>query len=81
MTDLDFRNWVRLIVVLAYGYQLCAWPVLFWAATLLTAWTGDQWPAPTIVPWEHLLAGTVTLASIGGIDAVKAKMSAPTRAS
>jgi hypothetical protein len=76
MTEADFRGWVQLIVLIAYGYQLCVWPVLFWLMTLATLSTGVQWPAPVVVPWEHLIAGTVTLASLGGMEAVKARFGA-----
>ena len=76
MTDGLFRAAVQWIVLAAYGYQLAVWPLLFWLTTLLTAWTGAQWPAPVIVPWEQLVAGTATLVSIGGVEAVKAKLAA-----
>ena len=57
----DWRRSVAVVIVWAYAYQLVAWPILFWLSTLLTLWTGHQWPAPTLVPWEHLATGTATL--------------------
>jgi hypothetical protein len=32
-------------------------------------------PAPPIVPWEQLIAGTTTLATIGGIQAWRENVS------
>lgn len=71
MPRLSRENWktaVAFIIVYAYAYQLVVWAPLFWATTLLTAWTGHQWPGPPIVPWEQLFVGTSTLATIGGIE-------------
>jgi hypothetical protein len=64
----DWKRGVAFVILYAYGYQLCAWPLLSWATTLLTAFTGHALPVPPIVPWEHLAAGTGTLATIGGIQ-------------
>ena len=65
----DWKRSIALTILAAYAYQLVAWPLLFWLTTLLTMFTGTQWPAPPIVPWEQLLAGTTTLAAVGGIQA------------
>jgi len=74
----DWKRGIALVILWAYAYQLVAWPILFWAMTLLTKFTGDPWPAPAIVPWEQLVSGTVTLAAVGGIerwrDSINAKM-------
>jgi len=75
----DWRRAIALVILWAYAYQLVAWPLLFWSTTLLTAWTGQQWPAPPIVPYEQLTAGTLTLASIGGIQAVRDRFAAEQR--
>ena len=64
----DWKRGVALVILWAYAYQLVAWPILFWGTTLLTLFTGQQWPAPAIVPWEQLAAGTATLATVGGIE-------------
>jgi len=77
------ENWKRaiaLVILWAYAYQLVGWPLLFWVTTLLTAFTGLQWPGPPVVPWEQLAAGTTTLAAVGGIstwrDSIHAKAEA-----
>lgn len=64
----DWKRGVALVILYAYGYQLCAWPLLCWAITLLIAFTGMALPVPPIVPWEILMSGTTTLATIGGIQ-------------
>lgn len=68
---LDVEDWKRsvaLVILYAYGYQLCAWPLLAWGTTLVTAFTSYALPVPPIVPWEILMSGTTTLATIGGIQ-------------
>jgi hypothetical protein len=64
----DWKRSIALVILFAYAYQLVVWPWLFWLTTLLTTFTGTQWPGPVIVPWEQLLAGTGTLATVGGIE-------------
>lgn len=71
----DWKRSIALVILWAYGYQLVFWPLAFWATTLLTMATGNQWPAPPIVPWEQLFAGTTTLATVGGIQAWRDKIS------
>ena len=70
----NWRRGVAYVIVWAYAYQLAAWPLLFWATTLLTMWTGQQWPSPVLLPWEHLLTGTATLATISGVDIARDKL-------
>lgn len=65
----DWKRGIALVILWAYGYQLVFWPLAFWGTTLLTLFTGMQWPAPPIVPWEQLMTGTTTLATVGGIQA------------
>jgi len=68
---LNTENWKRgiaLVILWAYAYQLVVWPMLFWVTTVVTAASGWQMPGPPIVPWEQLLAGTTTLAAVGGIS-------------
>lgn len=65
----DWKRSIALVVLWAYAYQLVAWPLLAWATALATLLTGTPWPAPVIVPWEQLIAGTSTLATVGGITA------------
>lgn len=69
LTPDDWKRGIALVILWAYGYQLVAWPILFWITCLLTMGTGAQWPGPPIVPWEQLAAGTTTLAGVGGIQA------------
>lgn len=64
----DWKRAIALTILWAYGYQLVFWPFTFWITTLLTMFTGFQWPAPPVVPWEQLVAGTGTLATVGGIE-------------
>lgn len=64
----DWKRSIALVILWAYAYQLVVWPVLFYASVIATA-HGLTWPAPVIVPWEQLLAGTTTLATVGGIQA------------
>lgn len=70
-TPEDWKHGVAIVILWAYFYQLVAWPAIFWFMALLTLWTGVQWPAPPIVPWEQLTAGTTTLAAVGGIEVWK----------
>jgi hypothetical protein len=63
----DWKRGIALVILWAYGYQLVAWPLLFWATTIVSAFW-RQFPAPPIVPWEQLFAGTATLATVGGIQ-------------
>jgi hypothetical protein len=65
----DWKRAVALVILYAYAYQLVLWAPLAWVTTLITALFGQALPVPPIVPWEHLLAGTTTLATIGGIAA------------
>lgn len=76
----DWKRAIALIILWAYAYQLVAWPILFWGTGLLTLWTGNQWPAPAIVPWEQLATGTATLATVGGIQAWRENARPPTDA-
>lgn len=69
----DWRKGIALVILWAYFYALVAWPLLFWLTTIISSLTPYQIPAPPIVPWEQLTAGTVTLASIGGIQAMRDK--------
>lgn len=69
----DWKAGVAHVILYAYAYQLCGWPMLFWLTSLLTLWTGQQWPAPPLLPWEHLATGTGTLAAIGGIETWREK--------
>lgn len=65
----DWKRGIALTILWAYAYALVIWPALFWATTLLTVFTGTQWPGPPLVPWEQLFAGTTTLGMVGGIQA------------
>lgn len=77
LTPTDWKRSIALVILWAYAYQLVAWPCLFWLTTIVsTMWT--QFPAPPIVPWEQLTAGTLTLASIGGIETWRERRSAST---
>lgn len=76
-TVADWKKGLAFTVLWAYVYQLTAWPLLFWGTTLITAFTGFQIPAPPIVPWEQLIAGTTTLATVGGLQALRDKWTAP----
>lgn len=68
-TPEDWKRGVAMVILWAYAYSLVVWPLLFWATTLLTMFSGRQWPGPPLVPWEQLVAGTTTLAAVGGIQA------------
>jgi len=70
----NWRKGVAYVLVASYAYQLVLWPLLFWLCNLATLWTGQQWPAPTLLPWEHLMSGTATLAAIAGIDIARDKL-------
>ncbi len=67
MTPEDWKKAIALVILWAYAYQLVGWPLLFWITTLVSAhWVAI--PAPPVVPWEQLFAGTTTLATVGGIE-------------
>lgn len=68
LTPQNWKRGVALVILWCYGYQLCAWPALTWAAALVSAATGATWPGPPELPWEAMVAGTGTLAAVGGIE-------------
>lgn len=72
----DWKRAIALIIVWAYGYQLVVWPLASWAMLLVSKWSGTDWPVPMIVPWEQLVAGTATLAAVGGIERWRDSISA-----
>lgn len=69
----DWKRSIALIILWAYGYQLVVWPLWFNGSVILSAMFDLSIPAPVIVPWEQLLAGTTTLATVGGIQAWREK--------
>lgn len=72
-TVADWKRSLAMVVLWAYAYALVAWPLLFWLTTIITSLYGVQMPAPPIVPWEQLIAGTTTLATVGGLQALRDK--------
>ena len=70
----DWKRGVALVILWAYAYQLIIWPLWFNLITFLNAVYDLTLPAPVIVPWEQLLAGTATLASVGGLQAWRDKI-------
>ena len=77
LTPTDWKRSIALVILWAYAYQLVAWPALFWLTTIVSAlWM--PFPAPPIVPWEQLTAGTLTLASIGGIETWRGRRNSAT---
>ena len=65
----DWKRGIALVILYTYAYQLVAWPLLTWAASIGAAVCGCTWPAPPVIPWEQLTVGTGTLATVGGIEA------------
>lgn len=74
-TPEDWKRGIALVILWAYGYQLVVWPLWFSVSTYLSwaFFSGNPLPAPVIVPWEQLMAGTGTLAAVGGIQAWRDK--------
>ena len=70
----DWKRSIALVILWAYAYQLVVWPLWFNLVTLLNSVHGIMLPAPVIVPWEQLLAGTTTLATVGGLQAWRDKI-------
>jgi hypothetical protein len=68
MNPTDWKRAIALIIVWAYGWQLAVWGPLSWIVLLIGHFIGRDLPVPIIVPWEHLITGTVTLGTIGGIE-------------
>lgn len=64
----DWKRGIALVILWAYAYQLVLWPILFYIAVIFTS-QGHTFPAPPIMPWEQLMSGTATLATVGGIQA------------
>jgi hypothetical protein len=64
----DWKRGIALVILWAYAYQLVIWPLWFNLTTLFSVLAGFQLPAPIIIPWEQLLAGTTTLGTVGGIQ-------------
>jgi hypothetical protein len=73
ITPEDWKRSVAYVILHAYFYQLVFWPLAFWASTIISTFTGILIPAPPIVPWEQLMAGTTTLAAIGGVETWREK--------
>jgi len=69
LSPTDWKRGIAMIILWAYAYQLLIWPLWFNIVTFINAVHGTSLPAPIIVPWEQLMAGTTTLATIGGIQA------------
>lgn len=67
----DWKRGIAMVILWAYAYQLIAWPLWFNLITFINAVYQLSLPAPVIVPWEQLIAGTTTLAAVGGIQAWK----------
>lgn len=67
----DWKRGIAMVILWAYAYQLVIWPLWFSASTYISWWLhlAQPLPAPVIVPWEQLIAGTTTLAMVGGIQA------------
>lgn len=72
----DWKRSIALVILFAYAYQLVMWPMLWWLVAILNS-RGVAMPFPPIIPWEQLFAGTTTLASIGGIQALRERGQAP----
>lgn len=72
----DWKRGVALVILWSYAYQLVAWPPLWWIAAFINT-RGITVPLPPLLPWELLGSGTLTLASIGGIQAVRDKWTPP----
>lgn len=67
LTPEDWKRGIALVILWSYGYQLAAWPPLWWAAATANAF-GLPIPLPPLLPWELMMAGTGTLAAVGGIE-------------
>lgn len=65
----DWKRSIAMVILYAYFYQLVLWPLWFNLVVYLNAVFGTSLPAPIIVPWEQLIAGTTTLGTVGGIQA------------
>lgn len=61
---------VALVILWSYTYQLVIWPTLWWFVAIVNVY-GLTLPLPPIIPWEQLTAGTMTLATIGGIQTMR----------
>ena len=70
----EWKRGIALVILWAYAYQLIVWPIWFNLVTFLNSVHNLTLPAPVIVPWEQLLAGTTTLATVGGLQAWRDKI-------
>jgi hypothetical protein len=73
----DWKRGIAMVILWAYAYQLLIWPAWFNIITLLNQLYGLSLPAPVLIPWEQMLAGTTTLGTIGGIQAWRDKNTPP----
>lgn len=66
----DWKRAIAFVILWAYAYQLVVWPAVFWGLNIVSWWLdlNPPIPVPVIVPWEQLIAGTTTLAAVGGIE-------------
>lgn len=81
VTPDDWKRGIAMVILWAYAYQLIVWPIWFNITTLLNQLFSLSLPAPVIVPWEQLIAGTTTLGTVGGIQAWKEGKNSPDGAS
>ena len=69
----DWKRSIAMVILWAYGYQLVVWPLWFSLTNYVNYILDLSLPAPVIVPWEQLMAGTTTLGTVGGIQAWREK--------
>ena len=72
-TSDDWKLVFAWVCVYGYAYNVMAWSFTFWLTSLATTFTGVQWPAPPLVPWEQLTAMSATLIGIGTVQLFKSK--------
>lgn len=74
LSDLDWKRTYAITVVAGYMYDILFWPLAVWFTTIGTMVTGNQWPAPPLVPWEQLAVATANLAVIGYVQFKRDKL-------
>jgi hypothetical protein len=72
----EWRRSIALVILWAYAYQLIVWPLWFNGSVIFSAIFGVNIPAPVLLPWEQLIAGTTTLGTVGGIQIWRDKLNA-----
>jgi hypothetical protein len=79
----DWKGAIAWLIFWAYAYALLINPMLVWVCVFLTAFSTKIFGEPIAIPfpsapdWSLLATATTTLATIGGIEAIRDRTKRP----